>query len=135
MFQQRNPSVWILLTVSPVPLIATFEKEHVHAADRRGKLGPDGRPPLKSRRLTGTWPTFPRNEIVTGSFNRGRYFAEDLRQVTEVEVDHVMRCFLHHYGAVPAESAASATERFRAEASAAMDVVCDEEEIDVRTAQ
>jgi hypothetical protein len=39
---------------------------------------------------------FPSYEIITGAFNRGGYFAEDLRSVLETGVDHVMRLFMLH---------------------------------------
>ena len=67
----------------------------------------------------------------SGSFNRGGYFADDLRSVTESGVDHVMRVFLRHFARIdaPITASASETQRFRAEARAAMDIICDEEEI------
>ena len=40
---------------------------------------------------------FPSFEIITGHYNHGRYFAPDLRSVTEEGVSHVMRVFLRHY--------------------------------------
>jgi hypothetical protein len=39
---------------------------------------------------------FPSYEVITGAYTRGRYFAEDLRNVTEEGVSHVMRLFLSH---------------------------------------
>jgi len=39
---------------------------------------------------------FPSYEIIMGSFNRGAYFATDLRNVVEAGVNHVMSLFLKH---------------------------------------
>ena len=39
---------------------------------------------------------FPSFEIITGAFNRGAYYADDLRNVLENGVEHVMRLFLSH---------------------------------------
>ena len=49
---------------------------------------------------------FPSFEIITGHYNHGRYFAPDLRSVTEEGVSHVMRVFLRHYTeGTPAQAA------------------------------
>lgn len=130
-FQRVNPTVKILLTVSPVPLIATFEKEHVLSATTYSKsvLRAAAGEIAQNNAHVAYFPSF---EIITGSFNRGRYFADDLRQVTSEGVDHVMNCFLRHFAAAAVQpaSAASDSDRFNAESSAAMSIVCDEEEIE-----
>jgi hypothetical protein len=46
-----------------------------------------------SRTVEGT-AYFPAYEIVSGNYTRGRYFASDLRSVTEDGVQHVMSVFL-----------------------------------------
>jgi hypothetical protein len=125
-----NPKLRIVLTVSPVPLMATFEDEHVLAATTYSKSvlrAAAGEIAQKNANVA----YFPSYEIITGSFNRGRYFAEDLRQVTTSGVDHVMRSFLKHYAARLPQSLqpVSDREQFEAEATAAMEIVCDEEEI------
>jgi hypothetical protein len=82
---------------------------------------------------------FPSYEIVAGSFNRGRYFAGDLRSVTEEGVNHVMRLFLKHYmGATDSASAALAPEPEQqsarntetAEMATLVELNCDEEALD-----
>jgi hypothetical protein len=40
---------------------------------------------------------FPSYEIVTGAFNLGRYFEDDLREVNGAGVGHAMRCLLKNY--------------------------------------
>lgn len=132
LFQRVNRMVRIILTVSPVPLIATFEKEHVLAAATYSKAV------LRAAageiaKNNGHVAYFPSYEIITGSFTRGRYFADDLREVTSAGVEHVMRSFLRHYAAKDASMGPSPqahAERFRSEAAAAMEVICDEEEIE-----
>jgi hypothetical protein len=39
----------------------------------------------------------PSYEIITGAYNRGAYYADDLRNVTERGVDHVMKMFLRSF--------------------------------------
>jgi hypothetical protein len=130
LFRRLNPRVQILLTVSPVPLVASFGNEHVLEATTYSKsvLRVAAGETAKNNAHVGYFPSY---EIVTGSFNRGRYFADDLRKVTEAGVDHVMRVFLRHYAGidVPAALSAGETQRFQSEASAALEVLCDEEEI------
>lgn len=129
---QRNPLIRILLTVSPVPLIASFGDEHVLSATTYSKsvLRVAAGEVAQNNAHVAYFPSF---EIITGAFNRGRYFAEDLRQVTEAGVDHVMRSFLHHYTSTPVERTASNphADSLRPEIAAAMQVVCDEEVIAV----
>ncbi len=129
-FQRRNPRVRVLLTVSPVPLIATHQDEHVLQATTYSKS--------VLRVAAGETAAghanvayFPSYEIITGNFNRGRYFTEDLRQVTEAGVNHVMRVFLRHFTGMdqPGSVAQINADRFRSESQAAMDLVCDEEQI------
>lgn len=77
---------------------------------------------------------FPSYEIITGSFNRGRYYAEDLRNVTEEGVAHVMRLFLHHAAeqGLPerAPVAAPVEDRFLEQSRAFVQVECDEVALD-----
>jgi hypothetical protein len=78
---------------------------------------------------------FPSYEIITGSFNRGRYYSDDLRNVTEDGVAHVMRLFLEHAtGTEPASTIEaqrlSPADDFVARAQAFVDVECDEVALD-----
>jgi hypothetical protein len=128
-FQRVNPTIKILLTVSPVPLIATFEKEHVLSATTYSKsvLRAAAGEIARNNAHVAYFPSF---EIISGSFNRGRYFADDLREVTSEGVDHVMNCFLRHFAAAAVQAASTASDWFNAESAAAMNIVCDEEELD-----
>jgi hypothetical protein len=89
-----NPGVKVVLTVSPVPLAATAEDRHVLVSTTYSKSVLR----VAAEELTKLPDVlyFPSYEIVTGAFTRGRYFADDLRSVTEDGVDHVMRLFFRH---------------------------------------
>lgn len=94
-FRAVNPSVQIILTVSPVPLIATYEDRHVLTSTTYSKS--------VLRTVAETISScfnfieyFPSYEIITGNFNNGSYYAKDLREVLPVGVAHVMRLFMKH---------------------------------------
>jgi hypothetical protein len=91
-----NPKCKVILTVSPVPLIATFESSHALVATTYSKsvLRVAAQ---NVNRLHEHVEYFPSFEIITGSFNKGKYFEDDLRSVTDDGVAHVMRLFLKHY--------------------------------------
>lgn len=91
-----NPGASIILTVSPVPLVATAQPgEHVLAATIYSKSVL--RVAAESMRRTfENVHYFPSYEIITGAFNRGAYYADDLRNVVEEGVEHVMRLFMQH---------------------------------------
>ncbi len=122
-----NPQARTILTVSPVPLIATYEQKHVlvSTASSKAKLRAAADEIVQAD--PSVW-YFPSYEIVTGSFNRGQYFAEDLRSVTPTAVEHVMRVFFEHV-ARGGNGAAAAPGDVAFEAEALTAVVCDEEEI------
>ncbi len=91
-----NREARIILTVSPVPLIATAEPRHVLVSTVASKsilrVACD-----KIVRTNKNVAYFPSYEIVTGGFGKTAYFAEDCRSVTEEGVAHVMRVFMRHY--------------------------------------
>jgi hypothetical protein len=91
-----NPNAKIVLTVSPVPLVATAEPgAHVLSATTYSKSVLRVAAETMRQRF-GNVHYFPSYEIVTAAFNRGGYFADDLRNVVEDGVDHVMRLFMAH---------------------------------------
>jgi hypothetical protein len=130
-----NPTARVVLTVSPVPLVATAEDRHVLASTTLSKSILRVAADVISREHINV-AYFESYEIITGNFNRGRYFAEDLRSVTEEGVNHVMRLFLKHYAGVdssqskPAAAPGQAQDRFIADMRQAMAVICDEEALD-----
>jgi hypothetical protein len=126
-----NPAVRVLLTVSPVPLIATFEDRHVLTATTYSKSVLRVAAEAITRELD--WVDyFPSYEIITGSFNGGVYYQPDAREVTDAGVAHVMRCFARHYmeSSGPGEVVASRPDVAEADSGSGADIVCDEEAID-----
>ena len=91
-----NARAEIVLTVSPVPLVATAEPgEHVLSATTYSKSVLRVAAETLRREFDNVH-YFPSYEIITGAFNRGSYYAPDLRNVVEDGVNHVMRLFMVH---------------------------------------
>jgi hypothetical protein len=133
-----NPTARVILTVSPVPLIATAENRHVLVSTTYSKsvLRTAAEELVRHFDWVAYFPSF---EIITGSYTRGRYFAEDLRSVTEEGVQHVMRLFLKHAtsseGAIPSESQQDAPSQpgddFVAKMTEVVNTICEEELIEL----
>jgi hypothetical protein len=130
-----NPRSEIVLTVSPVPLMASAERDaHVLSATTYSKSVLRVAAETLRRRYDHVH-YFPSYEIITGSFSRGRYFANDLRSVTEEGVSHVMRLFLQHATGESRTSPvsarpAAAPDDFLNRAEAVVEVECDEASLD-----
>lgn len=105
---QVNPRAQVILTVSPVPLAATARRDqHVLTATTYSKSVLR----VAADMLTSRFPHvhyFPSYEIITGPFSRGAYYAEDLRNVLENGVSHVMGLFMKHATGETASVAANA---------------------------
>lgn len=98
-----NPKAKVILTVSPVPLVATAEAKHVLVSTTYSKsVLRVASEMIASRRKEVAY--FPAYEIITGNYNRGQYFAADLRTVNEDGVNHVMRLFMKHATLEPSEA-------------------------------
>lgn len=115
-----NPSARMILTVSPVPLIATATGDHVLPATMYSKSVLR----VAAQELAHTEEDvhyFPSYEIVNSPQGRGYYFEPDLRSVNDRGVSHVMEHFFTGDLAVhfPAPGASDPYG----------DVVCDEEAI------
>lgn len=126
-----NPLARVILTVSPVPLVATYERRHVLVSTTYSKSVLR----VAAGQLASGYDNvdyFPSYEIITGHFNRGRYFEEDLREIRPEGVNRVMRLFKQHFFA-PA-TAAPMNEQFgadfRREIAATAKILCDEELFD-----
>jgi hypothetical protein len=131
-----NPGIKVILTVSPVPLVATAAGQHALVATTYSKAVLRVAADEIARTCPGV-AYFPSFEIITGTYNRGAYFAEDCRSVTEEGVSHVMRVFLRHFTeqetAAPAQAAAPATAETDSHTLAMqrlVKVVCEEEALD-----
>jgi hypothetical protein len=121
-----NPKVRALLTVSPVPLIATYEDRDVLVATTYSKSVLRVAADMAWRKFD--WVDyFPSYEIITGSYNNGKYYEADYRGVNAVGVDHAMRCFLANYTGTKGLPAAPIAP---SGPSGSDEVVCDEEALD-----
>ena len=88
-----NPAIKVILTVSPVPLVATHTSKNVLVASTYSKS--------VLRAVCGEVESrydnvqyFPSYEIISHAASFGQYLESDLRGVAERGVAHVMRCFL-----------------------------------------
>ncbi|PWB84347.1 MAG: GSCFA domain-containing protein [Methylocystaceae bacterium] len=138
-----NPRARVILTVSPVPLVATAEPRHVLVSTIYSKSVLR----VACEQLTRLFEDvayFPSYEIIAGGFASKNYFAADGRSVTEDGVAHVMRVFAKHFlKSNPASEALrravraftpgkAAEDDSSAEAVArAMRLMCDEEALDI----
>ncbi len=128
-----NPSLKIIFTVSPVPLVATHSEQNVLVASSYSKAVLRAAVGEVERRHAHV-AYFPSFEIISHAASFGQYLASDLREVTERGVSHVMSCFLStFFGESPADPAvASAVPQIAADmpAQRAVDlpppVECDE---------
>ena len=131
-----NERAQVVLTVSPVPLMATaVPREHVLSATTYSKSVLR----VAAEMLRRQHPHvhyFPSFEIITGNHSRGRYYADDLRSVTEEGVNHVMRVFLHHAAGVEGNVAgaqpvpAEPVDSFKSDAAMVVEAECDEVALD-----
>jgi hypothetical protein len=138
LLKKENAMARLLLTVSPVPLVATMEKRHVLVSTVFSKSVLR----VAAQRVVDTLDYvdyFPSYEIVTGAFNRGRYFLDDFREVHPEAVKHVMRLFMKHYvGAnvdTPNANGPVAVDLesgvvFEKQVTEYVKVLCDEEKLD-----
>jgi hypothetical protein len=137
--REKNPSVRILLTVSPVPLNATALERHVLVSTTYSKAVLR----VAAEQICANWRDveyFPSYEIITAPQTRGRYYAADSRSVLEEGVRHVMRIFFHHHTSVtpaeaPQESPAPPppVDPHLAEMEQIVQVLCDEEAISAQS--
>lgn len=123
-----NQSAKITLTVSPVPLVATYENRHVLQSTTASKSILRAVSDEISRQHDNVG-YFPSYEIITGNFNRGAYYAENLREVNQEGVSHVMKLFMKHCTIAELEEAGgNASNEELAELG---EIICDEENLHV----
>lgn len=132
-----NPGVRVVLTVSPVPLVATYENRHALVATTYSKsvlrVAAD-----MLYRAHDYVEYFPSYEIITGNFSDAAYYEADYRSVNPLGVDHAMRCFLRHFAEGQDDLAERESHRpvdapalpGREQDPEPRDLVCDEEAID-----
>jgi GSCFA family len=133
----RNSAARFILTVSPVPLIATMEDRSVLTSTTYSKsvLRVAAEEVAAGHQGVAYFPSY---EVITGNYTRGAYYTEGLRDVTEAGVSHVMRLFLKHYAAVDAPrsepvAAPPPVADAPSELEHAVEVLCDELLLDAPT--
>jgi hypothetical protein len=124
--RDANPANKVLLTVSPVPLTATASGNHVLTATVRSKSILRAVAADFAERLKYV-DYFPSYEMITGIPFRSMWYQPNLRQVTSLGVDFVMRnFFLDHerrFGALKRSRGAENANQSRRNQE---DVVCEE---------
>jgi hypothetical protein len=88
-----NPQIRIILTVSPVPLVATASPRHVLAATTYSKAVLRVAAEQAASRNREVY-YFPAYEIVTGPHTSQSAFAKDMRTVSPSAIEAVMSAFL-----------------------------------------
>jgi hypothetical protein len=125
-----NPDVRILLTVSPVPLIATYEDRHVLVSTTWSKsvLRIAAQDAYDRFDFVDYFPSY---ELISSASSPRNYFAPDLREIEDVGVSHVMRTFTRHYldGKPWAANPTNVPGPTTVAAEPGRGVVCDEETI------
>jgi hypothetical protein len=128
--KEVNPRVKVLLTVSPVPLVATYEDRSVLVSTTYSKSVL--RVVAEQMLPHFDWVDyFPSYEIITGSYAGGLYYEDDYREVNHLGVAHVMRCFVRNY---VAHSEAAPNEKVAPlppPEEEYQHVICDEREIEM----
>lgn len=122
-----NPTAKLLLTVSPIPLIATFENRHVLVSTAASKAILRSVADEACRQDPSIF-YFPSFEIVANPYFEASYFdSSDARSVKTEGVDHVMSVFMKHYSNLTLET--EITHR-AVELDEEQKVVCEEEGLD-----
>jgi hypothetical protein len=131
-----NPGCRVLLTVSPVALVATYEDTHVLSATIYSKSALR----VVAEMATQAFPLvgyFPSYEMITGPQARSAFFEDDLREVRPEGVAYVMSVFARHYlgdsapAAVPTPTLPGRLMREQgAVIRETQGVICDEEQIE-----
>ncbi len=124
--RQVNPAARLILTVSPVPLIATYEKRHVLVSTIYSKSALRVVAEIVVEQSAGV-AYFPAYEIVTGHHAGYRYFEDNLRDVKPEGVGRVMALFSHHFLST---DGGSVDENDMSDLVALQEIVCEEEALD-----
>lgn len=119
-----NSHADVILTVSPVPLTATYTNEHVLTATMHSKSILRAACSALQEQNRHVY-YFPSYEIIAGHFNRGAYYEDNQRAVTAAGVAHVVRVFERTYwGQAAVQRNADVIEP-----EVNDDIICDENEI------
>lgn len=129
--REVNPRARIILSVSPVGLVATYEDRHVIESNCVAKsiLRAAADEVVRARPNIVYFPSF---DLATVSANVPTFYREDMRRVSPYGVDRVMRVFFDHFTDRAKRKAAAGIVDIdvAAEAKSNSRIVCDEEAID-----
>lgn len=123
LMRRVKPGMRFLLTVSPVPLVATASQDHVLTATTYSKSALRAVAGELAREEGVAY--FPSYEIISTPPFRGAFFEPDMRSVTPWGVDYVMSHFFRAHG--PDGAQESAARPLPSDvARSATDLVCEE---------
>ena len=124
-----NPSIQVVVTVSPVPLVATASGRHVLTATTYSKSVLRVSADEVARNTPGV-AYFPAYELVVGPQNLGNPFEQDLRSVREPIIASVMSgfadAFLDSSETSPGVSTSDPSEDVHALVASAVQAECEE---------
>ena len=121
-----------------MPLVATFENNSVLSSTTYSKsVLRVAAEQVQSNFNNVTY--FPSYEIITGPHSRGRYFEDDLREVKEEGVNHVMSVFMNNFCegqngkgiSVPVIEEDTEISKMADKVKKINSVLCDEEQYDL----
>jgi hypothetical protein len=126
-----NPRLRVVVSVSPVNIIATYEDRHVVVSNSAVKaiLRAAADEISRARPMIGYLPSY---DLVTVAPNAGRFYRDDTRRINPHGIDRTMKMFFDHFTDRAREDEAVRALKFdvAAEAEDNARVVCDEEAIE-----
>lgn len=91
-----NPKIKIILTVSPVPLLATMEKRHVLQASVYSKSVLRVAAEEAVRKYDNVY-YFASYELITATAETKTFYNEDRRTISQIGINHAMRSFFSQF--------------------------------------
>lgn len=129
--REVNPRVRIILSVSPVGIIATYEDRHVIVSNMAVKsiLRAAADEVVRARPNIAYLPSY---DLVNVSPNAARFYRDDTRRINPHGIDRTMKMFFDHFTDQASETAAIQSLKIdvASEAEDGARVVCDEEAIE-----
>ncbi len=128
LLKSKNPDLKSVITVSPVPLIATYEPRHVLTSTIYSKSVL--RVVAQEMYETFDWVDyFPSYEVITSTGNVDAYYENDRREVSSIGVARAMYLFKKHY--LEGGSIEPKGLQINDQAQRNRDLICDEELLDI----
>ena len=133
LIKAKNPAARMILSVSPVSIIATSEDRHVLVSNSASKaiLRAAADEVVRSRENIAYFPSY---DLVTAAPNAARFYGDDTRRINSFGIDRTMKMFFDHFTSRPADQQAAVRALqldVAAEAKSNARVVCDEEAIEI----